>query len=380
MAEGFCAVLTVGDREPRQRQLQALLRKARFQVLEASSGADVLRLAATQPDLIVLAGALPDLTSKDVCQRLRRDPASAQIPVLQSVEGGEASESESSTETNIWRVVFDVLPDGVCLIDTNGIVQQCNRRMAELWETSPEDAHGQDIRSLSRGWPCLSEERLRGSRPVVLAEWPVEGRLFRVVVQPVEALPEHRLILVREITEQKRLNDQVAEASAEALNRQQRIEQLERDARLLQQFTDESTADGVGRQDHLPAEPLRTTRPDLFCDLVAQYEQILEQMLEQVNYQVDHRLTGHLQSMSTQLGSLSAGPRDVVEIHSLALRRKCAEASVQKARGYTDEGRMLVLELMGHLVSYYRQAGSSIHNRCVASSDHSQRPSDSFNE
>ena len=58
--------------------------------------------------------------------------------------------------------------------------------------------------------------------------------------------------------------------------------------------------------------------------------------------------------MAEELGLLKAGPRDVVEIHSTALKEKRHKVTPQKAQAYAEEGRLMALQLMGHLVSYYR--------------------------
>jgi hypothetical protein len=47
-------------------------------------------------------------------------------------------------------------------------------------------------------------------------------------------------------------------------------------------------------------------------------------------------------------------PRDVVEIHLAAMRARAEEAPPQKTQAYVEEGRVLVLELMGHLANFYR--------------------------
>ena len=49
-----------------------------------------------------------------------------------------------------------------------------------------------------------------------------------------------------------------------------------------------------------------------------------------------------------------AGPRDVVEIHVTALRAKTRGALPMKAKVYASEGQLRLIELMGYLVSYYR--------------------------
>jgi DNA-binding response OmpR family regulator len=54
-----------------------------FQILTASSGAEGLRLAASeQPDLVLLDYCLTDMTGDKVCQALLENPATARLPVL----------------------------------------------------------------------------------------------------------------------------------------------------------------------------------------------------------------------------------------------------------------------------------------------------------
>jgi len=71
-------------------------------------------------------------------------------------------------------------------------------------------------------------------------------------------------------------------------------------------------------------------------------------------YRVDHRLPQTLRALAEQIGSMRAGPRDVIELHSAALREKTAGAPPRKAQAFVDEANVMVLELMGYLASHYR--------------------------
>lgn len=102
------------------------------------------------------------------------------------------------------------------------------------------------------------------------------------------------------------------------------------------------------------AAPLREAQPDLFDELVAQYGQILDQRLEQRAYKIDMNTSDTLREIASHLGFLRAGPRDVVDIHTQAIRRRVKNAGVIRTQAYVEEGRLLVLELMGYLASYYR--------------------------
>ncbi len=86
----------------------------------------------------------------------------------------------------------------------------------------------------------------------------------------------------------------------------------------------------------------------------------MELALEQRVYKVDHRLSDRLRSMAEQLGALKAGPRDVVEIHRSTLKEKSLGGATQKAQAYLDEARMMLVEVMGYVLSFYRNYYLSI--------------------
>lgn len=71
-----------------------ILSEAGYEVLEATNGEDALRLAAQhRPALVLLDVNLPDISGPEVCERLKRDPATAAIPVIQ-ITGAWLSEKD----------------------------------------------------------------------------------------------------------------------------------------------------------------------------------------------------------------------------------------------------------------------------------------------
>lgn len=142
--------------------------------------------------------------------------------------------------------------------------------------------------------------------------------------------------------------------------------------RLQQQSNTESArARGVRELcalDHLgqPATPVTASLygqkaladydPALFQTLTKTYRNLLEQAVEQQIYKVEYAVSRELATLAEQLGFLKAGPRDVIDLHSQALETALLESSRCAARFYTDEGRLMALELMGHLVSYYKRS------------------------
>ena len=77
-------ILVVDDYAGARYLRSRILIDAGYEVVEAENGEDALRLAATvHPSLILLDVNLPDISGTEVCTRLKRDPATAGIPVIQ---------------------------------------------------------------------------------------------------------------------------------------------------------------------------------------------------------------------------------------------------------------------------------------------------------
>jgi DNA-binding response OmpR family regulator len=72
------------DDEPEAVELLEFnLKKAGFDVLTATDGAQALKKArSAQPDLMVLDLMMPEVDGLEVCKILRRDPATASIPII----------------------------------------------------------------------------------------------------------------------------------------------------------------------------------------------------------------------------------------------------------------------------------------------------------
>ncbi len=103
------------------------------------------------------------------------------------------------------------------------------------------------------------------------------------------------------------------------------------------------------------AGSLRETVPDIFSELVEDYGRLLDQALERRAYRIDATSENSMRALAEQLGFLKASPRDVVEMHTYALRAKTAGVLPEKATAYITESRLTVLEVMGDLVTYYRR-------------------------
>ena len=75
-------VLTVDDNEVLRYSLSRMLIDAGYNVVEAKTGNEALKLASNLPDLITLDINLPDMDGFQVCQSLKANPRTKHIPVL----------------------------------------------------------------------------------------------------------------------------------------------------------------------------------------------------------------------------------------------------------------------------------------------------------
>ncbi len=99
---------------------------------------------------------------------------------------------------------------------------------------------------------------------------------------------------------------------------------------------------------------LKNYAPDIYKDITRRYGELLDYAIEKRIYKVEDNISESLRSLAELFGFLKAGPRDVIEIHTGVLGKKCSGATQLKAQAFVEEGRLLLLELMGYIVMFYR--------------------------
>jgi ribosomal protein L10 len=149
-------------------------------------------------------------------------------------------------------------------------------------------------------------------------------------------------VVIRDITERKRIE---AEKTA-------RIEQLERELRSFEQLSRPGRTDATARA--FGMKPLRDNAFVTFQALVRRYQDLMDVAVDQRVFGAEQSMPQALHELVDQLASLRAGPRDIVEIHSAAVRGKTSNVPSPKAQAYIEESQFMLLQLMGHLVSHYR--------------------------
>lgn len=105
---------------------------------------------------------------------------------------------------------------------------------------------------------------------------------------------------------------------------------------------------------------LQQADPDSFRSQVQEYCALMEMSLVRAGLKISPEVSTHLSDMAKRLGTLRAGPRDVIEIYGMALRAQIQNVPAAKAKAYSDLALLMALELMGYLVSYYRNVSRTM--------------------
>lgn len=122
-------------------------------------------------------------------------------------------------------------------------------------------------------------------------------------------------------------------------------ERREKELRLLQNSITESGASPNPVKDF----------PETFERFVRTYEQLLMQSLDESGFRTAQQVPDLARTLAHDLGDLQAGPKDVIDIHTAALKRVGEKISKQREQAIAEEARILLVQLMGFLVLQYRK-------------------------
>jgi PAS domain S-box-containing protein len=273
-------------------------------------------------------------------------------------------ESEKECRSLI-DAVLDSSAAGIIILNSAFEIVCVNKALEDFFDSPRSELLGRDIRMVGREMlkdkieaPDVFLERL--SSPVngekkgkcidihVLAGDNRCERWLEYRDEPISSglYAGGRIEHYFDVTELKLAEEEKAHLMVE------RIRELETTLHYLEQIAMPPEAEVTGRL--LGVKPLRESAPDLFDDLVESYDGIMDRALERKIYKIEDNLSDCLADIAGQLCFLKAAPRDVVELHSAALKRKNRSVPTSRMRGYLDEGHFLLVELMGHLATSYR--------------------------
>src|ERR1700744_1301961 len=162
-------VLLVDDNEQNRYVISRILVRAGMRVTQCATGKEGLQRVRELPDVVILDVKLPDISGYEVCRRIKGDPLTAGVAVLQisasfvsneskveALEGGADSYLTHPIDATVlvatvksllrlkqaetifrqsaqqWQSTVDALPEYLVLLDNDNKVVRCNRAFVEL--------------------------------------------------------------------------------------------------------------------------------------------------------------------------------------------------------------------------------------------------------
>ena len=163
-------ILVADEGDDSREAIGFWLRQAGFEVLSASTAAQLMECVEHRPDVIVLDTELSGRTGGfEIANRLKHEPATSNIPIIhvapgfttgewraQGLEAGadafltrpvepqeliatvrallrvRAAEEEVRIAAEQWAATFDAITDAVCILDASGSLTRCNEAAHEL--------------------------------------------------------------------------------------------------------------------------------------------------------------------------------------------------------------------------------------------------------
>jgi DNA-binding response OmpR family regulator/nitrogen-specific signal transduction histidine kinase len=229
-------ILNVDDDEAGRYAIGRHLKLAGYEVSEAATGEDGLRLVSElKPDMVLLDVRLPDIDGFEVCRRIREQPSEiASTPVIQlsasyldtrsKVKGLETGADAYLTEpvepailtatiesvlrirraehkirraALEWQTTFDAIRDGVALLDPQGAIVRSNQYFRQLAGAEPSPVYDA-IRGGMRG---LGSNGARQSFEIIF-----DSKNLQLTIDPVRAgdAVDGAVCVVADVTEKKR--------------------------------------------------------------------------------------------------------------------------------------------------------------------------------
>jgi len=230
-------VLVVDDNVAGRYAVSRMLRRGGYAVREAGTGREALALAAERPRLVLLDVHLPDLDGHEVCRRLRADPATRDLPILQMsasfvkgsdrargltggadaylVEPIEPEELLATVSTLLrlrdaerraraaeadWAASFAAIRQGICLLDGEGEIVRHNVAFARALTGAPGTLQGKVVDHLARAFPDFAAAGATlSTSPMELREG---SRIFAANLDAVEGAEGRRVLVLEDVTEE----------------------------------------------------------------------------------------------------------------------------------------------------------------------------------
>lgn len=235
-------ILLVDDTEQNRYVLSRILARAGLKVEQCTTGKEALERVQDCPDLVILDVKLPDISGYEVCRRIKSDPRTRSVPVLQisasfvsneskvqALEGGadgylthpidatvlvatvnallrlKHAEGISRQSAQEWQSTVDALPEYLVLLDTGNKVVRCNRAFVELSGKTFKEVIGSDGAAVLKQVLGSADFVTHTEMRRYVAEQQLGPKWFRVTADAVMAGDTRfgSIVVLTNITERK---------------------------------------------------------------------------------------------------------------------------------------------------------------------------------
>lgn len=131
-------------------------------------------------------------------------------------------------------------------------------------------------------------------------------------------------------------------------------EEKKKEIKYLEQLTSSPNKSDIAEK-LFSLEPLKSSFPGIFNDIVKHYEDLLNLSVKEKEDNSKQMISDELKIISEELFRLKAGPSDVMEVHNTVIKKKNKETSNEKPNLLPEKAILIVLELMSNLVYHYRK-------------------------
>jgi two-component system, NtrC family, sensor kinase len=242
MPESRPRLLIVDDQEQNRYVLARVLERAGYACEQACTGRQALEKAQTFPELIVLDVNLPDMSGYEVCRRLKEDPQTAQIAILQisasfasndarvrALEGGadtyltqpidgvvlvatvrsllrlrraETAARESAAQ---WQSTFNALSEGLAVADGSGELMRCNRAFEQFCSNHCQIHVGMQIAEILKCLLGVSLDLRELGKQRHTSEYSVGDRSLLLSIESVDMGPRGlgKVVVLTDLTDRK---------------------------------------------------------------------------------------------------------------------------------------------------------------------------------
>ena len=233
-------ILIADDREENRYVVGRVLRAAGYECLEAPTGSKALELAETQPDLIILDVRLPDMSGYEVCSRIKQNPRTGSIPILQisasfvsvedrvrALEGGadgylthpidrmvlvatvrallrlHVAEVTARKTAARWETTFNALSEGLAVLDAENRLIRWNSAFQAICGDAFQPKEGKEPLAFFgdlAGSEIVLNGRERHAQEIVLSNRTIQ--LSVTTMEGGTGKPE-KILVVSDVTDRK---------------------------------------------------------------------------------------------------------------------------------------------------------------------------------